>query len=541
MKKQIEFGLPRSQKYLTSLLVSVVQGLSAVALLATSAWLISRAAQQPAIMYLSIAIVGVRTFALARASLRYAERWLSHDAVLRETGNRRAAVFSRMIDFAPAGFGKQSISDLGTRVVADVEEAQNLGLRVISPLVQSVVVSLISTIVFAFMLPAAAGVMGALLLLAFVVALPLSALIARRADSRSASERAQLATKTGRLLENLELLNAFGWTPNAFEDIESAQTALAKSSRLQAISLGFAQAIFSFGAAASAVVAAVIGASEIANNHYDAVMLAVFALLPLAVFDVASAAQPIIGVWRRYRASADRLIEVVERELPDELKFAGTNDMAELKTLELSGAEAGYPGSESVLRNFSLKIKRGEVIALVGPSGSGKSTIALLMAGLLKLRKGDLKLNGISADYYSVASIHKRVGYLEQNPAIFNSSVRVNLKIAKPDATDDELISVLRSVSLWSMFSKREGLDTFVGERGVLISGGEAQRLALARALLADFTLILLDEPTANVDEAQSMSLVKELIKVAKGNQRMLVLITHDNKLAELADRKIEL
>jgi ATP-binding cassette subfamily C protein CydC len=163
------------------------------------------------------------------------------------------------------------------------------------------------------------------------------------------------------------------------------------------------------------------------------------------------------------------------------------------------------------------------------------------MAGLLKLRKGDLKLNGISADDLSVASIRKQVGYLEQNAAIFNSSVRVNLKIAKPDATDDELISVLRSVSLWSMFSKREGLDTVVGERGVLISGGEAQRLALARALLADFTLILLDEPTANVDEAQSMSLVKELIKVAKGNQRMLVLITHDNKLAELADRKIEL
>ena len=541
MMKQIEFGLPRGQKYLTSLLVSVVQGLSAVALLATSAWLISRAAQQPAIMYLSIAIVGVRTFALARASLRYAERWLSHEAVLRETGNRRAAVFRRMIDFAPAGFGKQSISDLGTRVVADVEEAQNLGLRVISPLIQSVVVSLISTIVFAFMLPAAAGVMSSLLLLAFVVALPLSALIARRADSQSASERAQLATKTGRLLENLELLNAYGWTPHAFEDIESAQTALAKSSRLQAISLGFAQAIFSFGAAASAVVAAVIGASEIANNHYDAVMLAVFALLPLAVFDVASAAQPIIGVWRRYRASADRLIEVVERELPDELKFAGTNDMAELKTLELIGAEAGYPGSESVLRNFSLKIKRGEVIALVGPSGSGKSTIALLMAGLLKLRMGDLKLNGISADDLSVASIRKQVGYLEQNAAIFNSSVRVNLKIANPDATDDELISVLRSVSLWSMFSKREGLDTVVGERGVLISGGEAQRLALARALLADFTLILLDEPTANVDEAQSMSLVKELIEVAKGNQRMLVLITHDNKLAELADRKIEL
>ncbi|MBP6043103.1 MAG: thiol reductant ABC exporter subunit CydC [Rhodoluna sp.] len=541
MKKLILFSLPRSRRFFTSLFVSVVQGLSAVALLATSAWLISRASEQPPIMYLSIAIVGVRTFALSRASLRYAERWLSHDSVLQETSERRARVFGSLIDLAPAGLGRQSAADLGTRVVADTDEMQNLGLRIVSPLVQSVVVSVISTIVFAVMLPSAALVMGLLLATAFVVALPLSALIARRADLQSATERAQLATKTQRLLGNLELLNAYGWATAAVGEIEKTQASLAKSARRQAISLGFAQATFSFGAAASAVIAAVIGASEIASGHGDRVMLAVFALLPLAVFDVASAAQPVIGVWRRYRASAERLIEVIDRDIPAELTFEGTQVLGELDAVQLIAAEAGYPGNESVITNFSLNIKKGETIALVGQSGAGKSTVALILARLLNLRGGELRLNGQSADDFSTSSIQKRVGYLEQNAVMFNASVRVNLQIAKPEATDDELVAVLQSVSLWSMFSKRDGLDTRVGERGVLISGGEAQRLALARALLANFNLFILDEPTANVDEAQSVQLVSDFIAIAKDNQRMMVLITHDSTLAKLADRKVEI
>lgn len=541
MKKLILFSLPRSRRFFTSLFVSVVQGLSAVALLATSAWLISRAAEQPPIMYLSIAIVGVRTFALSRASLRYAERWLSHDSVLQETSERRARVFGSLIDLAPAGLGRQSAADLGTRVVADTDEMQNLGLRIVSPLVQSVVVSVISTIVFAVMLPSAALVMGLLLATAFVVALPLSALIARRADLQSATERAQLATKTQRLLGNLELLNAYGWATAAVVEIEKTQASLAKSSRRQAISLGFAQATFSFGAAASAVIAAVIGASEISSGHGDRVMLAVFALLPLAVFDVASAAQPVIGVWRRYRASAERLIEVIDREIPAELTFEGTQVLGELDAVQLIAAEAGYPGNERVITNFSLNIKKGETLALVGQSGAGKSTVALILARLLNLRGGELRLNGQLADDFSAASIHKRVGYLEQNAVMFNASVRVNLQIAKPEASDDELVAVLQRVSLWSMFSKRDGLDTRVGERGVLISGGEAQRLALARALLANFNLIILDEPTANVDEAQSVQLVSDFISIAKDNQRMMVLITHDSTLAKLADRRVEI
>lgn len=541
MIRLIAYALPRSRKFAASLFVAVVQGLSAVALLATSAWLISRAAQQPPIMYLSLAIVGVRTFALARASLRYAERWLSHDAVLRNSGNKRAAVFEKLIDFVPAGLGKQSIADLSSRTVADVDETQNLGLRIISPLVQSFLVSIISTVVFWFMLPAAALVMGTLLLCAYVIALPTAALVSLRVDRQSANQRASLAADTANLLDNLELLENYDWVEGALTKIEATQARLAKATRLQAISFGSSQATFAFGAGLAAVCAAVIGADQLGSSHGDFVVLAVFALLPLAVFDVASGAQSVISAWRRYRASAERLIELADRKLPAELELDAAEMLSDLKSVKLESLELGYPGQSSVVESFSLSVKAGESISLVGASGAGKSTIALAMARLLKPRAGHILLNGRNAKEFSRESIRKQIGYLEQNAMVFATDVRTNLKIAQPQATDAELIDVLERVGLWSAFVNRAGLNTQVGEHGSLISGGEAQRLALARALLADFRLIVLDEPTANVDEAQGKKLVSDMLAAARSKQRMIVLITHDAKLAKLTDRIIKL
>jgi ATP-binding cassette subfamily C protein CydC len=539
VKKLIRFALPRSSRFNASLVIAVVQGLSAVALMGCSAWLISRAAEQPPIMYLSIAIVGVRTFALARASLRYAERWLSHDAVLRDSGQRRAMVFEKMIDFAPAGFEQNSISDLSARTVADVDESQNLALRVISPLVQSVMVSLISVVVFWFLLPAAAAVMGILLLLAFIVALPLSATIARSADRGQAQLRARLTKQSSELIEHFDLLVAYGWADDRLKALEETQARAAKSAKLQALSFGVSQATFAAFAAISAVVAAVIGAEVIARGQSDPVMLAVFALLPLAVFDVASASQSTVGAWRRYRGSAERLTELSERSLPPELQFASGVACGPLETIELKSVTLAYPNRQSVVNDFSLKLKLGETVALVGESGSGKSTIALALSRLLALRSGSYLVNGESVENIDGDSIRKRVGYLEQNPAVFATTVRVNLAIAKPDASDAEMLEVLEKVGLAQMFLAREGLDTLVGDRGALISGGEAQRLALARALLANFELIILDEPTANVDQKHSTKLIQDLIAVARDNKRMILLITHDEKLAKLASRRV--
>ncbi|MEN9749512.1 MAG: hypothetical protein RL149_590, partial [Actinomycetota bacterium] len=238
MKRLFAFAMPSSRRFSAALFVAVVQGLSAVALMGCSAWLISRAAQQPPIMYLSIAIVGVRTFALARASLRYAERWLSHDAVLRDSGKRRVDVFESLIEFVPAGLRQDSIADLSARTTLDVDESQNFGLRVISPLVQSISVSLVSVIVFWFLLPEGAIVMALALAAAFLIAIPLSAAVASKSDANQAALRSLLATQTSELLSNQELLLAYGWHAQRELEIEQTQERIARGARLQAIAFG---------------------------------------------------------------------------------------------------------------------------------------------------------------------------------------------------------------------------------------------------------------------------------------------------------------
>lgn len=540
--KLVTFAWPHSKRYTASLLIAVVQGLSAVALLATSAWLISRAAEQPPIMYLSVAVVGVRTFALARASLRYAERWLSHDSVLRSAGERRVSVFAKLIDFVPGGLGRMSAADLSTRVVADVDETQNLGLRIFSPLVQSFSVSAISVTFFWFLLPDAAVVLAAFLVLAYLLALPLSAEIAKRADNSSAADRALLNVVTTDLLENFDLLSAYGWLQERSDKLEMIQTKLARSARRQAIAFGSAQAAFIFGASASSVAAALIGAKYISDGNAPAVMLAVYALLPLAVFDVASVSQSALSAWRRFRASASRLVELTERKVPMELAVSrGSLQLARLESIELDSVGLGYPQSETVVNEFSLKVAKGQSLAITGASGAGKSTIALALAGLINPRSGALKLNGLDASVYQEGSIRQTIGYLEQKPMVFSTTVEANLKVAKPDANEAEMIEALKRFDLWATFAAREGLQTQVGEHGTLISGGEAQRLALARLTLANFDCLILDEPTASVDQVHALQLVRDLRSVAAAQGQILIMITHDPCLAQLADSSISI
>lgn len=542
MKTLVALAWPKSHRYSMSLLLSVLQGLSAVALMATSAWLIARAAQQPPIMYLSIAVVGVRTFALSRASLRYAERWLSHDAVLSSSAALRVRIFSKLIDFAPAGLGDTTTSDLSTRVISDVDETQNLGLRIFAPLIQSISVSVLSVVLFWLLLPEAALVLAFTLGIAFVLALPVSALIAASADRSSANDRAELNLHTNELLEHYELLKAYSWLDGAKLKIELDQSRLARNSARQAVASGLAQFVFSFGAGLTSIVAAVLGAQYIAEAKAPVEMLAVYALLPLAILDVASGSQSTVGLWRRFSASGNRLLQLLARDLPPELEaYSGHGALGRLSHIALANVSLGYPGSSTVVRDFSIAVRAGESVAISGVSGIGKSTVALALAGLLRPRAGDLLVNGEPAVNFDSSEIRRHVGYLEQSPALFPTSVSANLKLAKPNATQAELTDVLTQVGLIGMLRERDGLETQVGELATLLSGGEAQRLAFARAILADFDCIILDEPTASVDAANGQRIVADFLQIAAKKNKMVILITHDQELAALADRHVQL
>lgn len=539
MRDELKIGLPKTTLFGLGLVVSALQGLSAVALLAASAWLISRAAEQPPVMYLMIAVVGVRGFALGRAAFRYGERLLLHDAAFRKLSEIRPRIFEKLIPFMPAGLGVQKRGDTITRVGADVDELQNLPLRVISPLFQSTLVAMFSVIGLGLLLPSAALILLLFLLAAFFIALPISGFISKHSDLERASVNAKLATQSIELLEHLDVLTAYGWLPAKLNGLSQTDEDLNRISRARSLGNGVGLALFSLLATGATLASALIGAQSVIDSDQPGVLLALFALIPMAVFDVVSNAQPTISAFRTYLSSAKRIIQLQNKQLPVALQPGfGNKKINKFRNLSLIDVAISYPDTEPVLEGFGFEIDAGQTIAIQGQSGSGKTTIALALLRFLDLRSGSYQINGSDVADFSESSIRETIGLVEQDPKIFLGTVRANLLIANPKASDLELWNILNQVGLKILFANRQGLDTELGERGVLISGGEAQRLALARALLANFHVLVLDEPTANVDKDAAHNLVSDLLAAAKLNSnRAIVLITHDADLALLADR----
>ncbi len=530
----IALGTPQGRSFKVGIAASVLQGVSAIGLIALSAWLISRAAEMPPILYLEMAIVGVRGFALGRAFFRYVERLTLHDSAFQMLTRLRPRVFARLVPLAPAGLGSANRTDTVNRLVNDVDEIQNLPLRVIAPLAQAFVVSVVTLICFSFVVPAAGLYLMATLLVSAGLAMPMSARMAREANQKESAFKSKLSVETMTFLENLDVLDAYGWDEKQLNRISKSQTDLLSISRIQAISAGLGSGLFSFLATVATLMCTYFAAVSVEQQKLPGVMLAVIALVPLAVYELLQSSQPALGAWDKYKASATRLVELLNKEIPAEVKTnAGQTELETFESLELSDVAIRYPEQVSpAISNVNLRLERGQILWIKGKSGRGKSTVASLLVGFLQPSSGVYLINGIPHEQYSTESIHRGIGLLEQEPTIFLGNLKANLLIAKPQATDAELWRVLERVGLSSTFLARDGLETQLGERGVAISGGEAQRVALARALLADFKVLIFDEPTANLDPETAAHLLADLIHLAKTEpDRATVFISHTAEL----------
>jgi thiol reductant ABC exporter CydC subunit len=502
---------------------------AAIGLIGASAWLISRSAQQPRESAVALAIVAVQFFALLRGLSRYAERLVGHDAAFRVLSELRVAVYERLERLAPLGLPAFRSGDLLARLVHDVDALQDLLLRVMPPFVIALGVGGITVAVLWLMLPAA----GLILLLALVLAgtlVPwLTGRLAARNESRQAAARAELTVSVVDLIEGAPELAVNGGNPEQLRRTLAADSHLTAIATSTAATAGIGQGLSTLCCGLATWGALAFGVVAVHDGAMSGVLLAGVALIPLVTFDLVSPLPTATQTLQRVRRSAARVFEVMDTpppvsEPPDPLPLTSTSNLHSLRARDL---HFSYPGAtRPALDGVDLELSPARRVAVVGPSGAGKSTLAGVLLRFLPYDSGSLTLDGVEMAELDGEECRALIGLASQDAHVFDSTLEENLLLAKRSASAEELDSVLGAVHLldWAR-SLPDGLKTELGERGARMSGGQRQRLAIARTLLADFPLLVLDEPGEHLDTETADAIVADLLLATR--ERATLLITH--------------
>ncbi|GGY33978.1 thiol reductant ABC exporter subunit CydD [Streptomyces anulatus] len=519
-------GAQRGRLTLALLLGSLAVG-SAVGLMAVSGWLISRASEEPPVMYLMMAVTATRAFGIGRAVFRYAERLVSHDAVLKLLAELRVAVYRGLERIAPGGLRTTRRGDLLSRLVADVDALQDYWLRWLLPVGTAVVVGTAAAGFTGWLLPEA-GVILAVGLLVAGVGVPLvSGACARRTERQLAPARAALATRVADLLGSTAELTVAGALPARQTRLRAADTLLTRIASRAAAATALGGGLSALVCGLTVVAAATVAVPAVQDGRLSGVALAVVVLTPLAAFEAVTGLPLAVQYRQRVARSAERVFEVLDAPVPVREPETPAEEPASPFPLEVRGLSARYPGARhDALASLDLTLTRGRRIAVVGPSGSGKTTLAQVLLRFLDASSGTYRLGGVEASALDSDTVRRSVGLCAQDAHVFDSSIRENLRLARPGATDAELRDALARARLldW-VLALPEELDTPVGEHGARLSGGQRQRLALARALLADFPVLVLDEPAEHLDLPTADALTADLLDATRGCAT--VLITH--------------
>jgi thiol reductant ABC exporter CydC subunit len=511
-----------------------------IALMTTAGYLISRAAEMPDILSLTVVIVAVRFFGIGRPLVRYLDRLVSHDVALRALGNLRSRFYERIEPLAPAQLEQFRHGELLSRMVGDVDALQGLYLRGLAPPLVAVLVAIGSVIFAAWFLPLAALILAIGLLLSGIAVPALAAVLQRASGRRQRAARAALTADVVEFLRGAPELLVYGAAGDAFERTAAGDRELARLSRRDAFvaGLGDALSVLIAGVTTASVLATTVAAHH--DGSLDRLMIATLALLAMSSFEATAPLPEAARELGSTITSGRRVLELtgtepVVADPPDPAPPPSDPRVA------LDRVTARYPGSvDPAFEDLDLTIEPGRRVALLGPSGAGKSTIVALLLRFLDPDAGSLKIGGIDARSYRQHDLRGTFALASQDAHLFSSTIAANLRIAKPDASDAELWEALEAARLadW-VRSLPQGLATFVGEQGRELSGGQRQRLVVARALLSPAPILLLDEPTAHLDPETAERLIEDTFEAA--GDRSVLLITHRPEGLDLVDEVITL
>jgi thiol reductant ABC exporter CydC subunit len=511
---------------LASLLGAAAVG-AGIGLIATSAWLISRASQHPQESALALAIVAVQFFALSRGLFRYGERIVGHDAAFRALAGFRVRSYERLESLAPAGLAAFRSGDLLARLVHDIDSLQDLLLRVIPPFVIALVVGVGTVWLVWSILPAA----GLILLIALVLAATaltwLTGRLARRSESTQATVRGELTRTIVDLLEAAPELTAYGALAGQLDRTATIDAQLSDVASDTARTAGVGQGLGTLLSALAMWGALVVGVAAVHAGTLDGAFLAVLALVPLAAFELVTGLPAATQTLQRVRRSAARTLEVFDADPP----VVEPTDPQPLPVapciVQVRGLRMRYDRhAQWALDGIDLDLVAGSTVAVVGRSGAGKSTLADVLVRFLPYQGGSITLGGTPISDLAGDDCRTVVGLVSQDAHVFDTTLEENLRLARRDASSAEIRSALTRARLLEWVEGLPaGLGTRVGAHGAHISGGQRQRLALARALLADFPVLVVDEPGEHLDTATGDALVADLLESTP--RQATLLITH--------------
>ncbi|WP_049294287.1 heme ABC transporter ATP-binding protein/permease CydC [Franconibacter helveticus] len=523
-------ALYKRHKWLLTLGVAlaIVTLLASIGLLTLSGWFLSASAVVGVAGVYSfnymLPAAGVRGAAIIRTAGRYFERLVSHDATFRVLEHLRVFAFSKLLPLSPAGLARFRQGELLNRLVADVDTLDHLYLRVISPLVGALVVIAVVTLGLSWLDVTLALTLGGIMLGTLLLLPPLFYRAGKPTGEALTHYRASYRQQLTAWLQGQAELTLFGASDRYRDEMEASELAWHEAQRRQAGLTALSQAVMLLISGVAVVLMLWMAAGGVGGNDAPGALIALFVFCALAAFE---ALAPVTGAFQHLGqviASARRVTQIVEQK-PDVTFPDASQSAPENVALALNDVAFRYPGqTEPALRGITLDIRAGEHIALLGRTGCGKSTLLQLLTRAWDVSTGAITLNGERIETFSEAALRAAMSVVPQRVHLFSATLRDNLLLAAPEARDEALRAVLERVGLEKLL-EGSGLNAWLGEGGRQLSGGELRRLAIARALLHNAPLLLLDEPTEGLDAETEKQILDLLAEVAK--EKTMLMVTH--------------
>ncbi|MGG8257341.1 cysteine/glutathione ABC transporter ATP-binding protein/permease CydC [Klebsiella aerogenes] len=523
-------ALYKRHKWLLTLgvVLAIVTLLASIGLLTLSGWFLSASAVVGVAGIYSfnymLPAAGVRGAAIIRTAGRYFERLVSHDATFRVLQHLRVATFSKLLPLSPAGLARFRQGELLNRIVADVDTLDHLYLRVISPLVGALVVILVVTIGLSVLDVTLALTLGGIMLATLLLLPPLFYRAGKPTGEQITQLRGQYRQQLTSWLQGQAELMLFNASDRYRKQMEKTEQRWQEAQRRQAELTALSQALMLL-IGGIAVIAILWMASEgVGGNSQPGALIALFVFCALAAFE---ALAPVTGAFQHLGqviASARRITQITEQQ-PEVTFSQQTPQSFSQVALTLNEVTFSYPQqSAPALKDISLQVAAGEHIAILGRTGCGKSTLLQLLTRAWDPANGQIQLNGQPLSELSETTLRQAMSVVPQRVHLFSATLRDNLLLAAPQVSDARLADILARVGLEKLLED-SGLNSWLGEGGRQLSGGELRRLAIARALLHDAPLMLLDEPTEGLDattESQILDLLSEVMR-----DKTVLMVTH--------------